>query len=303
MEKTFLLGVGAQKAGTTWLYRYLKQHPDCNMGSIKEYAVFNTVLRPDLFHKRPRNRFRSLARICEARAELPQDHYAYEDPAALLELMDSIALAADPERYVPHFDRLYDAAPQVRLVGDITPEYSALRAEDYRFIRNLIEAGGYRIKVVFLMRDPLERCYSATRMADRSASRQGQKVRKAAHERFATEAVSQWCDIRTRYEHTITALEESFAPEDVFHGFYETLLSQEGVRALTDFLGIAPHPANLDRRVNASPRTHEPDPAAIAAVRRHYAETYDFCRHRFGARFIDRIWRYAEHDGQGEGKK
>jgi hypothetical protein len=40
--RTFLLGVGAQKAGTSWLYRYLKSHPEIFMSPIKEMHFFGT---------------------------------------------------------------------------------------------------------------------------------------------------------------------------------------------------------------------------------------------------------------------
>lgn len=29
-EKTFILGVGAQKAGTSWLYKYIQKDPKAN---------------------------------------------------------------------------------------------------------------------------------------------------------------------------------------------------------------------------------------------------------------------------------
>ena len=36
-EKIFILGVGAQKAGTTWLHRELSKCPLIDMGELKEY--------------------------------------------------------------------------------------------------------------------------------------------------------------------------------------------------------------------------------------------------------------------------
>lgn len=44
--KTFLLGVGAQKAGTTWLYDYLNDHPQTDMGLYKEYHLFDNLHVP-----------------------------------------------------------------------------------------------------------------------------------------------------------------------------------------------------------------------------------------------------------------
>ncbi len=44
----FLLGVGAQKAGTSWLHQQLHSRPDANFGFCKEYHIHDvlTVLKP-----------------------------------------------------------------------------------------------------------------------------------------------------------------------------------------------------------------------------------------------------------------
>ena len=52
MEKTFLLGVGCQKGGTSWLHNYLSKHPNTNMGFTKEYHIFDALYMPEC------NRFR-----------------------------------------------------------------------------------------------------------------------------------------------------------------------------------------------------------------------------------------------------
>ena len=42
-DKTFLLGTGAQKGGTTWLYHHLKASPQFVSGYRKEYHVFDAM--------------------------------------------------------------------------------------------------------------------------------------------------------------------------------------------------------------------------------------------------------------------
>ena len=297
MTKTFLLGVGAQKAGTTWLYRYLRSHPECAMGPIKEYAVFDTHERPELFSGRIRNRFERLRHEAERRIRLAGSRRVHESPEDLLTLLDTIAMSLDPGRYVAHFDHLLAARPGVRLVGDITPSYSLLEAGHFHRIRALLEAGGYRVRVVFVMREPAARCLSAIRMGRRRQDRETAHTPDAA--RFERAATAPWCEARTRYEHTIAALDAVFAPEEIFYGFHETLFTADRIRALTDFLGIAPHPPPLERRVNAAPPGDAPDAAALARVRAHYSDTRAFCRARFGAAFIDSIWP-AGGEGTGE---
>lgn len=49
----------------------------------------------------------------------------------------------------------------VEQVCDITPSYSMLSAGDFAIVRDGLEAKGFDVKVVFLMRDPLERLWSS----------------------------------------------------------------------------------------------------------------------------------------------
>jgi hypothetical protein len=291
--RTFLLGVGAQKAGTTWLYEYLRDHPQCRMGPVKELGVFHARFRPDLFPRATEVKLDRLQAALDRQRARAREGRPHDGARAFLAQLDSLALEFDLDRYMPYFDALAARAPGTRLVGDITPEYSALTAEELADIRRRAEAAGYRIRVVFLMRDPVERCFSAIRMGERNTRQKGGRAGRPAHRRLAREACQDWCAVRTRYERTIGALETVFAPEEIFYGFYESFISKPEVARFCDFAGIDRHPPQLDRRANASPRAAEPDPGDIATVREFYDETYRFCAERFGPGLIGSLWPHA----------
>ena len=44
--RTFVLGVGAQKAGTTWLHSYIASNATAHMGFTKEYHIWDAVHSP-----------------------------------------------------------------------------------------------------------------------------------------------------------------------------------------------------------------------------------------------------------------
>ena len=44
----FLLGLGAQKAGTTWLHEQLQRRADTDFGVLKEYHVHDARTMPEL---------------------------------------------------------------------------------------------------------------------------------------------------------------------------------------------------------------------------------------------------------------
>ena len=301
MTPIFLLGVGAQKGGTTWLYQYLKRHPECNMGLIKELAIWGAHYRPDLFQTVRRSKTAGLKALAEAFASPPVPP---KKRARLLAHLDALAIELDPGRYMEYFTRLVtggarltdtplrarltDTPLRARLTGDISPNYAALKGAHFAEIRARIVAGGFTPKVVFLMRDPISRAYSAMKMADRNAG-----AAATAHLRFVEDAKRDWCQIRTRYEHTIPALEAAFAPDEIYYEFFESFFDQAQLDRLTAFLGIAPLDGKLDHVANASPSTHAPPPEAIAEIRAFYGATYEFAMDRFGEEKIRAIWKHA----------
>ena len=50
-EKTFVCGIGAQKAGTTFLADYFSKHPEFMMSDLKELHYFDAKYRPELSEK------------------------------------------------------------------------------------------------------------------------------------------------------------------------------------------------------------------------------------------------------------
>ena len=149
MEKTFLLGVGCQKGGTSWLHNYLSKHPNTNMGFAKEYHIFDALTIP----------------ACERhRDEKSRYSFVFKDmkyklwPRRLLGVKLRREFYSDTGKYFDYFDRIAEPSDGVTLTGDITPSYAGLSPEVYKEIKDGAEARGFRVKVIFLMRDPVERC-------------------------------------------------------------------------------------------------------------------------------------------------
>lgn len=101
------LGIGAQKAGTTWLYENLKRHPDIAFPAGKEVHFW------------------------DMRQHLGQDWY------------------------LSHFE------DNARINGEITPAYSFLPVRTIEKIHAL----NPDIKLVYLIRNPIDRAWSAALMA------------------------------------------------------------------------------------------------------------------------------------------
>lgn len=278
-EKTFLLGVGAQKSGTSWLFEYLNAHPACRMGFAKEYHVFDALHVPECRH--------ILQNKCaKARDLLQSDDRLARSRTHVFKLLD---FYADATNYFDYFDRLVHADDVALLTGDITPAYAALPPDVFRHIREAVTARRLRVRVVFLMRDPVERCISAARM----------RLRKhGIHPTSATETemlralyALRNCAIRTRYDMTIRSLEEVFAPEELYFGFFERLFTAESVRDLCECVRIPYHEPEVDRAVNVSRTSNVIDDEVRAEVFREYRDVYAFIDARFGTAATADIWK------------
>jgi hypothetical protein len=171
-------------------------------------------------------------------------------------------------------------------VGDVTPSYAGLSAAVLTSVRQSLERRGFAMKVLFLMRDPVDRVWSAVRMMRRQGLLAGGSDAAWVRKLFRTPDF----EFRTRYDKTIRNLEAAFSAEHLHFQFYETLFSPGTIRAITDFLGLRFIEPDTNARANASPKTEAIPGDLQRAVAEFYAPVYEFCSARFGDDLIRRIW-------------
>lgn len=273
---TFVLGLGAQKAGTTWLHDYLSGMEGADFGFQKEYHILDARHLPDCaaFHQS------RAARARELLAAEPCDFKA--NPT----LWREIAFEADTRLYYDYFASLLSHGQSVRLTGDISPSYSGLPPEVLADLREAFAVRGVRVAAVFLMRDPVERCWSAVRMARRRRGRtEGDEAGDVL--RYARSSLA---EIRTRYDRTLEAIDAVFPPEDCFLGFYETIFTEAELKRLCGVLGMPFRKPDFGRRFNGSAKQAAIDPATRAAIAQCFGPVYSAMIARFGADLIASIW-------------
>ncbi len=278
----FLLGVGCQKGGTTWLHDYLQSHPQVNLGFTKEYHVF------DVLHNVPgcghfRHYYESRAR---QQRELRGDGQPI-DPG----LEKQLGFYDSTASYYDYFKELVQEKPETRLVGDITPSYAGLPASAFSEIRKQLLERGFSVRVIFLMRDPVERVWSQIRMLrrDRPGDAQFSEVSEAELIRKRYRGLP--CAFRTRYELTIQNLESVFPADELHYNFYERLFNDDSIRDISEFLRLEfdAGPPDFSRRINTSEK-HEPISRELQQeVAEYYAQTYRYVRHRFGS-VVKELW-------------
>lgn len=132
--KTFYLGIGAPRCGTTWLYRNLRQNSDLYLPPIKELRFFKGL------------------RSAEQRAKLIADELpkvpAGSHDAAFYKAWEH-AQQAEPSVYLSLF-------PDLPKVGEISPIYCTMAAPHIARIKSLFPKEG-DAKVFLMLRNPLDR--------------------------------------------------------------------------------------------------------------------------------------------------
>jgi hypothetical protein len=275
---TFLLGVGAMKAGTTWLHDHLAASPQCEPGLRKEYHVFDSLDLPEPPYL--------LGRVVDkARASLDVVAGGEATDATYLQ---QAAMVADTELYFDYFAGLL-TRPSVRLTLDVTPGYAMLSGPRLSGIRTSFEARGVTFRSLFMMRDPVERIWSQVRMQKRRrpAPNPGTAEELVA-QRYAEPSYAE----RTRYETTLAALDG--LGDVTSHLFYEELFdparSDGLLRELAERLGIDHRPPDLGHQRNVSPRSAALPEAVVREVATYFAPTYAAVAQRFPERDLERIW-------------
>jgi len=258
--KIFVLGVGAQKSGTTWLYSYIENAKNANMGFAKEYHIWDAVSSP--LCSKFQVDMRSLLRLNW------KNHIRYG--------MQNV-----PFFYEAYFGSIYMRGASI--TGDITPTYAVLSVQDLNAFKRRIERTGANIRCVYLMRDPFERCWSAVRMQLRkSRSKVDDDI--FLREVYATEQYQ----FRTRYENVCENLVSVFSESELYFGFYETMFSDDEIQRLSNFLGIPANYKHREKKVNTSPKSKDMPWQLRGEIIDFYSETYAYCFEKFP--ITRRVW-------------
>ena len=261
----FLLGLGAQKAGTSWLHAQLNQRRDADFGFLKEYHIHDALTLPAAGFSGRRGR--SLLKPRTWRRQ------------RFLDL---------PERYYAYFARLL-RRPGIQLTGDITPSYSGLSSNTLQAIRRGFAAQDIPVRPVFLMRDPIERIVSSLRMHRRKQGLQDSAGEIKALRDLCRERPDR-ITLRSDYGHTLQALKQAFGLEHCFIGTYEQLFHQDCWAELCRFLGVRYQEPQWEQRVNVSRTDTELPEELLKELGQWQAPTLTAVEHHCPELNLNRLW-------------
>ncbi len=230
------IGIGAQKAGTTWLYQNLRAHPDIWMPKEKEIHYFDEKIKADrglLSHLRgasPANK--RWRRQLSIRLKSFPKEMSPEDISWLYKYFFG---HPNDDWYASLFE-----PGRGKITGETTPDYAILSKSSIAHVHGLMPEA----RIIFMMRNPIERPWSVINMGLRSRVEDPASI---SREEFETRLDGRRKRRMTSYLRTLRKW-SAFYPEDhIFVGFLEDvhLFPEELMRRLCEFLEV---PVSFDER-------------------------------------------------------
>ena len=272
---TLLYGMGATKAGTSWLYRYLHDHPDCAMPAVKEAHYWDTFDTDDLEKQLVFYRVR-LREMRDAKVDAADAGRGWqvENLDRRINEMKTLVdtLEGDRTDDAAYFDWLLTGRSDARLVGDLTPNYATLSDDAIARMRDAQPAS----KFIFLIRDPLDRLWSHIRMQARR-QRQAHEVyeKKSNNILFRMLNRGQETHILERgdYPKIIRKLRRLIPEGRLLIQFTEDLFTPQGLARVCEFLGIRAAKSDVQQPVHEGPEVVMLDklrPRALGLLNEHY---------------------------------
>jgi hypothetical protein len=264
------LCVGSQKGGTGWLRDQLSHHPAVWLPPIGELHYFDRRFGPRAERLRAR-----LDGLLAKRGSVARRRLDERDLAFMRHAVTYTGKTLDFAWYAQLF------APKGAAVsGDITPGYSTLQDD---IVGGIAEAFP-RLKILFLVRDPVERFWSQLAMRIRNS---GAKFDPEDWDAVEALLVSPEFALRSFPTQTAKRWRNFFGPEQLFIGQFEDLQSRADwlLGEILEFLGLEPAavkelPADHDRKAGAWKPTMPP--GIRERLAEHFSDELRRCAQEFG---------------------
>ncbi len=273
--------IGAQKAGTTWLYDTLRQSDQVHFSRNKELHYFDVVggKAKQVFDIRIRAAQTLTQRLVPQLGPRNQQNLKQ-----LRDLTDLLAIyTSNPGDHSAYLDYMLQDFESQPVICDITPAYAILDRDSFAQMGQIGCA-----KFIFILRDPIDRMWSQIRMATKTENPKEKAFQDAcvarAHQLIDT---GRLMNIeRADYLRTITELEAVIPEDRIQYLFYERLFQHDTMNDICAFMGISRLQIDPAKHSNIGTPAPLPDDIRLA-FRSAFAPQYDFVQDRFGGMVPD----------------
>ena len=273
------LCIGAQKAGTSWLFQNLSSNRQIWMPPIKELHFFDYMFCSDT-QKWGKWHLTKAASLLLARIE-SSGFPVSEDYLAYIKNLSSSKDVFTEEWYKYVFSYNKDCS---RIYGDITPEYSCLPGEGIKYLKTLLGSP----KIIYIIREPFARLVSQIKM---NASRANMPLNAGEND---WKNLLDKTDLKSRGDYkTYVPRWNSFFPHDsILYMPFGLIAKDSGkfLRTVENFLGVDSIPeSDIFRGKVWKSKDYAIPEKILDCLREQTDEQYTFLESNFSREFISLI--------------
>ena len=292
IKNKFILGVGAQKAGTTYLFGGIRENKSMFSNCPKEMHLLDKLFSDS-----------KQSQIEKIEKELKDTNISKK---SRLQLKRQKEFIQNPESY---FDFFADQASNIGIthVGESTPAYSTLNQEQLKYIRDNLKAKGFEIKIIFMLRDPFERVSSTCRMALKREFKKDIKNLEAIlqkdpyylkqfisqdqfEEKLKSTYSNEFNKNRTCYEKTIENLQNIFTDDEIFIDFFEDMFNDKFKLKISQFLELDDLVLKTNNIRNITPKFEPIKESLKSEIINYYKNTYIYIKQKYPLKAI-KCWK------------
>ena len=227
MKKNFIFLLGTQKSGTTFTTRLIRNHPQVWTGGVIEMRFWDSFFKEEKWKKNfIKNNESRKNEKWKIRAENLKD-----------------------DNFSIYFSRYSNSKESniIKCAADMTPANGRLSESQLKIAYEAILNNGYKIKPIYLMRDPIDRLWSQTKMnyfnkfLKKNKKKENQLDKNKIFDLFISLSKNDFEDKktgRTRYDLILPKIEKVFNQEKIFYYFSENMREEIFKSELFKFLEI-----------------------------------------------------------------
>lgn len=254
MIENLFLSVGAMKAGTTWLYEQLKDHPDVHFTPEKEIHYFANVvgIENQLDHK---NRIEKLKYVL--------NKYCDGNLRYISENAEEIAWYSEFARPKnidnDWYKNLFRFNPGKKFCADFSNLYCQMDSEGWKNVRNVAK----NVKIIYTLRDPIERLWSHYKFHMKWIDREDEAL-DAGFDNFKGLMDKHFFWVNAEYAKNYKLLQSSLSNDEIMVLYFEDFREkpEEMLVKVLSFLevdGFNIKKSGLNKKVNQTKKFYLPE--------------------------------------------
>jgi len=244
MIDNLYLNVGAMKAGTTWLYAHLQDHPDIHFSREKEVHYFSHVNT----YRNPLSDPARLSLFQSATANLSAEASSFSNSLSTIDWYRHYAAGPIDDSW---YRDLFSGRRSERYCADFSNLNSHLGQEGWSHAKSICR----NLRVTLILRNPLERLWSHVKFHTKVVG-QYDEMLNWTEEEFSTNVQKAFIWDNTEYSRMVKALRDNLEVGQFKIMFFEDIHSSplQALRDVEGFLQITRShhydQSALDQRVN-----------------------------------------------------